>query len=116
MVIILSDLLDEKGYKDGLKKLKENNWRIFLIHTLARNEIEPDLEGEVYLIDSENNRGKDVNINQQTLKNYQKNIEGYCTEVNEFSKKYDINYFKAVNDKKLKDLIFDTMYRKQGVR
>ena len=116
LAVILSDFLDEKGYQQGLKRLKENNWNVFVIQTLTKNEVDPNFEGEVLLIDTETNEGKELEINQQTLDNYRQNLNKFCEQLKKFSQKYGIKYFQVLSESKIEDLIFETLYKEEGVR
>ena len=116
LVLLISDFLDAKGYQTALKKLRKNKWNVFLLHTLARNELEPELGGEVYLIDQEKNRGKEIVINSETIESYQEKLEKFCSDILNFSNKYGISYFKIVNDIDIEDIVFNTFRQKGGVR
>jgi hypothetical protein len=116
LVVILSDFMDEKGFKEGLRYLKQNNWQVFLIHTLAQEEINPELEGELFLIDLETNQGKEIIINQQTIENYLRLLEKFCDNLRLFANKYGIKYFKASTDIKYEDFIYDNLRGRGGVK
>ena len=116
LVVILSDFMDEKGYQKGLRQLKENNWRVFVIQTLAREEMNPDLEGELYLVDSETEQGKEVVVNQETLSNYQQKLNEFCSNLSSFVGKYGIDYFRVSTEDNFENLIYETLRREGGIR
>ena len=110
LLIILSDFLDEKGYKTGLKKIIDNNWQVIIIQTLAREEIDPEIKGEVQLIDLEDSNKKEININQNILSQYHQQLEDYCYQIKQFSNKYKIDYNRVNTEDTIEDIIFKQLH------
>ncbi|MFW6269944.1 MAG: DUF58 domain-containing protein, partial [Bacillota bacterium] len=109
LILVLSDFLDKKGYKQGLKQLKEKNWQVCAVQILAREEIDPELNGEIQLVDLENNERKELVINQDTLSKYKEKLNKFSLEIENFCKKYDIDYFKVNTEQNLENIIFNIL-------
>src|SRR5262249_23667162 len=53
LAILISDMFSPNGYRDGLSAIQSRGHEISILHLLAPDEIEPELAGDVRLIDSE---------------------------------------------------------------
>ncbi len=106
-VIIISDLMDKKGYQKGLHYLLGNNWGINLIQIISQEEMEPSLKGDFRLIDSEDGNIKETSINQNIINAYKKKLQDYNQKIEQFSHRYGISYLKMVSTAKFEDLILN---------
>src|SRR5262249_45462075 len=53
VVVLLGDLMDKGGYEDALRYLLARRMDIYVLQILAQEEIEPELIGDLKLIDAE---------------------------------------------------------------
>ena len=56
IVVVISDFLDKRGYEDALRYLLARNMDIYVIHVLSREEVEPELVGDLRLVDCRGRR------------------------------------------------------------
>lgn len=113
--IIISDFLD----KDVLKSIKYLGYKkqeINLIQTLEEKEINPKLEGDLKLIDSEYSFDKDVSINKRVIEEYKINLDNHIEKI-----KTEVHKFRGfhqvvnVNDS-IEEIIFNQLIRKNILR
>src|SRR5271165_2556329 len=62
VVVVISDFLDKHGYQDALRYLLARNMDIYVIHILSREEVEPDLVGDLRLVDCEDDEAAEITI------------------------------------------------------
>src|SRR5262249_19131283 len=62
VVVVISDFLDKHGYEDALRYLLARNLDIYVIQVLSREEVEPDLVGDLRLVDSEDEDVAEITI------------------------------------------------------
>lgn len=110
VTIVISDFFDNQGIESWLKYLKYKKQEVILIHTLAQEEVEPESDGSINYIDSENQENLKVTITTQVLKNYKKTLEDFQNTVKGSCKKYQANYIPVVTSEPLEKFIF------QGIR
>jgi uncharacterized protein (DUF58 family) len=73
MIILITDGLEKLSlFEESFKRLKYRNQQIWLIQLLSETEINPNLSGDIQLIDSENGKMVDVSLNT-SIKNLYKN-------------------------------------------
>ncbi len=113
LAIILSDLLDTKGYKEGILSLLYKKFDVMIIQILSEEEITPSLKGETKLIDSETGRVEIVTIDKTMLRNYRNSMKSYLTEIEKFCLKRGIEYLRASTIVPFEDLVLK--YLRQGM-
>lgn len=94
-VIILSDLLDERGLEQGLKALSYQNLDVNLIQILSPQELFPALNGFLKLQDLENGTKQELTLDQALRDLYQEKMEGYLRHIQEFCHAIGGDYFLA---------------------
>src|SRR5437899_7742332 len=63
IVVLLGDLMDKGGYQDALRYLLARRMDIYVLQILAQEEIEPELIGDLKLIDSEDADEAEITVN-----------------------------------------------------
>ncbi len=58
VVVVISDFLDKHGYQDALRYLLARNMDIYVIHVLSQEEVEPELVGDLRLVDCRGRRDR----------------------------------------------------------
>lgn len=75
MCVLISDLFSEDGCEGALDSLLYRKQQAALVHVLSRDEMEPELNGALRLVDSEGGPAMDVTVNGELLRRYHKNLE-----------------------------------------
>lgn len=95
VAIIISDFLDEKGYKPGIMALQDRHFDIFIIHVMADEELNPVLSGDIKLIDSETRESKEVTIDNNTINSYRKNLNIFLDGIERYCLDNEIGYMRT---------------------
>jgi uncharacterized protein (DUF58 family) len=114
VVIVVSDFLAREGYEDGLKYLLARNFDIYCIQVLCREEIEPDLTGDLRLVDCEDGEVAEVSIGEGLLKRYKATLEGFVGGLKEWCTRRGISYVLTRTDQSFERLIL-TYLRQRGL-
>jgi uncharacterized protein (DUF58 family) len=116
MAWIFSDLWLEGGLEElrqGLQMLQAARQEIVLVHVLSREELNPQLSGDLRLIDIELGTGKEVAITGKVLEKYMAALERYTEGISRYCNERGIRYVIAPCDQPLETGIFETL-RKTG--
>jgi uncharacterized protein (DUF58 family) len=105
LVVIISDLLSESGFEEGVKRLRYGKHDIVLVHTLAPQEIQPELMGDVRLVDMETKAGIDVSATRQALLAYTRRLNAFIGEIQSFAHKAGCSYVLANTGNSFEDLV-----------
>lgn len=84
IVILLSDMMDKGGYEDALRYLIARQLDIYVIQILSQEEIDPEIVGDLRLVDIEDDDVAEITVSGVLLKKYKQNLAAYRTALNEF--------------------------------
>jgi hypothetical protein len=76
--VVLSDFFDKNGFEDGLRYVTGGKYDLFAVQVLSPQEIDPDLVGDLKLVDVEDADTAEVSITQPLMKKYKNNLNAYC--------------------------------------
>lgn len=82
--VILSDFFDKNGFESGLRYVAGGRYDLFAIQVLSPQEIDPDLQGDLKLVDVEDADMAEVSITQPLMKKYKNNLNAYCLALKDF--------------------------------
>lgn len=98
MAVVLSDFLLQDGYEAGLKTLAARGFEVTVIQVLDRAELEPELVGDLKLVDVETGTVREISVSDTLLRTYKRNVENYCGNLRAFCLRYGMNYLLVAND------------------
>src|SRR3954447_14615043 len=84
VVVVLSDFMDKGGYEDALRYLVARQMDVYAIQILSQEEIDPDVTGDVKLVDVEDADSAEVTVNMPLLRRYRENLNAYRAALHEF--------------------------------
>ena len=76
VVVLLSDLLDP-GADRVIRELAATGSELIVLHVLSPDELDPALEGDLRLVDSESGDGIDVTVDLATLDDYKARLAAW---------------------------------------
>ncbi len=68
IVVLISDMLDKRGYEDGLRFLTAQRMDPYVIQVLSEEEVEPDVTGDLRLVDCEDADEAEITVSLPLLK------------------------------------------------
>jgi uncharacterized protein (DUF58 family) len=116
VVVLISDLMDKSGYEAGLRYLMAQRMDVYVIHVLSQEELEPDVKGDLQLVDCEDQDTADISVSAPLLARYQATLKGLTGGAQEFCSRRGINYLLANNQTPVKDLVSNVLRRRGLVR
>ncbi|OJW08373.1 MAG: hypothetical protein BGO49_13200 [Planctomycetales bacterium 71-10] len=114
VVVVISDFLDKHGYEDALRYLLARKMDVFVIHVLAREEVEPELVGDLRLVDCEDGEEADVTISAPLLKRYNENLDAFVGGLRDYCTKRGITYVFTTNQFPFDKLVLNYL-RERGL-
>lgn len=112
-LLLCSDLMDE-GWRDALKALSSRPFEITVMHILAPQELEPQLDGDFRLLDSETGTPVEITADDDLLRRYQANLAAWRSEVEGYCNARGIIYFAADSSVSVEEFVLAQM-RQRGV-
>jgi uncharacterized protein (DUF58 family) len=114
IVLVLSDFMDKEGYEDALRYLVARRYDIYVIQILSQEEIEPEIVGDLKLIDIEDDDEAEITVSAPLLKRYKQNLAAFRGTLNEFCNRRGITYLFTGNQVPFDRLVL-TYLRQRGL-
>jgi uncharacterized protein (DUF58 family) len=116
IVVLISDLMDKNGYESALRYLVSQQMDVYVIHVLSQEEIDPDVKGDLKLVDCEDQDIAEITVSAPLLARYKSTLNAFVAGAQEFCNRRGMNYLLANNQTPVKDLIGSYLRRRGLVR
>jgi uncharacterized protein (DUF58 family) len=114
IVVVISDFLDKRGYQEALRYLLARNMDIYVIHVMSQEEVEPELVGDLRLVDAEDDDIAEISISAPLLKRYKDNLKAFVGGLKEWCTKRGISYIFTTNQNPFDKLVLNYL-RERGL-
>lgn len=114
IVVLVSDLLDKQGYQTSIKYLLSRQLDIYVVQVLSAEELNPELSGDLRLVDCEDQDAAEITASPGTIDRYRKTLSTFVEEAREFCTWRGVGYVLANNQLPLESLISGYL-RKRGL-
>jgi uncharacterized protein (DUF58 family) len=98
LAVVMSDLLDPRGYETGLRALLERRFDVHLIHLLDPEEMSPEVGGDLRLIDSETGEVRELTVDGDAVRAYRDRLHAFLEGVETFCRSQEIGYHRVITD------------------
>ena len=114
-LLLFSDLMDD-GWLEGLRLLASHGFEVSVVHVLAPEEVQPELDGDLKLLDSESMAEVEITADYALLSRYQQGLKGWRQELGKFCAARGMHYVPLDTSLPLEELLFAWMRRKGVLR
>jgi uncharacterized protein (DUF58 family) len=114
LAVLLSDFMDKDGFEEPLRYLVARQMDVYVIQILSQEETEPDILGDLRLIDIEDNDVTEVTANALLIKRYKENLAAYQEALRDFCTQRGIAYLFTTNQMPFEKLVL-TYLRQRGL-
>jgi uncharacterized protein (DUF58 family) len=112
IVVLLGDLMDKGGYEDALRYLVARQLDIYVIQILSQEEIEPEIVGDLKLVDCEDADEAEITVSGPLLKKYKQNLAAYQAALQQFCNRRGVSYLFTSNQVPFDQLVFSYLRRR----
>ncbi|MCG8448350.1 MAG: DUF58 domain-containing protein [Pirellulales bacterium] len=116
IVVLISDLMDKAGYETALKYFVSHQVDCFVIQVLSQEELDPDVKGDLKLVDCEDQDEAEVTVSAPLLKRYQQTLSAFVSGAQEFCSRRGMHYLLANNQMPVEELVASHLRRRGLVR
>ncbi len=114
IVVVLSDFVDKDGFEDALRYLIARQMDIYVIQVLAQEEIDPEIVGDLKLVDAEDGDVAEITVSGPLLKRYKQNLAAFRAGLHNFCTRRGINCLFTSNQVPFDRLVL-TYLRQRGL-
>jgi uncharacterized protein (DUF58 family) len=105
ILVLVSDLMDKAGYETALRYLASQQMDIYLLHTLSVEEMEPEIAGDLRLVDCEDQQIAEITTSAALLNRYKKTLTAFIESAKNYCTRRGINYLLVRNDLPVEQLV-----------
>jgi uncharacterized protein (DUF58 family) len=105
ILVLITDLMDKSGYESGLRFLLAQNLDVYLIHVLSPEELNPDVKGDLKLVDCEDNDMAEVTVSRPLLERYQRTLAAFIDGAREFCTRRGMTYLMTSTETPVDQLV-----------
>ncbi len=116
MVVVLSDFFQESAGIEGLKRLRFSKNEVHAIQVLSPSELDPELRGDLKLVDVETGEGRELTMTGSVLEAYRQALESHSLLLAEECRRYGCGFLRSRSDADLERLVLDTLRRNRLLR
>jgi uncharacterized protein (DUF58 family) len=93
IAIVVSDLLDAKGYEDGLKALTYRNFDVNVVQVLEPEELTWNQTGTFILQDIETGELKRTSVDVALAEQFRQRVQDFLSGIRDFCGTYGMHYY-----------------------
>ena len=116
VAFIISDFFDPDGFEPGLRALQAKRFDVNVIHVFDDFELNPDIRGDLKLIDAETREQREVTVSGSMLARYKRSVEEFCGRVEDFCHGRGFGYARTSTSAPFEDLVLRHFRRSAFVK
>ncbi len=114
-LIVISDLMGD-GWQAGLQRLAERRYEVTILHLLAPQELHPDLEGDLKLVDSETDAAVEITADFDLLTRYRARVDAWQDDWQRYCAARALGYVAIETALPFEELVLSFLARQGVVR
>ncbi len=114
IVVVLSDFMDKNGHEEALRYLIARQMDVYAIQILAPEEVDPDITGDIKLVDIEDDDAAELTVTLPLLRRYRENLAAHQAGLQEFCTKRGVSFLTTTTETPFDKLVM-THLRQRGL-
>jgi uncharacterized protein (DUF58 family) len=103
-------------WQTAIQRLSEQRYEITILHVLAPDELAPTLEGDLKLLDSENDSTVEITADYDLLERYRARVREWQMEWARFCGARGIPYLPVSTAQSFQELVLDYLRRQHVLK
>jgi uncharacterized protein (DUF58 family) len=109
ILFVISDFLDEDDFRTEAKLLVQRKFDVNLIQVLADEEVNPEVTGDLLMVDSESGDEREITANERAVAAYKKTLAQFTSSLESFCKANGIGYTFLQASSSFEDLLLKNL-------
>jgi len=114
ILVLISDLMDKSGYESALRFLLAQDLDVYVIHVLSPEELEPDVKGDLRLVDCEDQDIAEITVSRPLLDRYRRTLAAFIDGAREFCTRRGMKYLMTSTQTPVDQLVSNYL-RQRGL-
>lgn len=94
ITVLISDFFSQGSFSEVMKYLKYRKQEVYVCHILSPQELQPDINESVRLVDCETNKIMDITVTPALLSSYRKAAEAFTGQLKQACSGWGAHYFQ----------------------
>lgn len=116
ILVLITDLMDKTGYDQALRILLAQSMDVYVIHVLSKEELDPDVKGDLKLIDCEDSDIAEITVSRPLLEKYKRTVAAFIDGAREFCTRRGMSYLMTSTETPVETLVSSYLRRRGLVR
>ncbi len=116
ILVLVTDLLDKSGYETAFRFLLAQEMDVYVIQVLSQEELNPDVTGDLRLIDCEDADEAEITVSRPLLERYKKTLSAFVAGAQEFCTRRGMTHLLANNQLPVEKLVSSYLRQRGLVR
>ena len=105
ILVLITDLMDKEGYEKALRFLVAQQMDVYVIHVLSPEELNPEIQGDLKLVDSEDDDIAEITVSRPLLDKYKRTLATFIDGAREFCNRRGLNYLMTSTETPVDKLV-----------
>lgn len=114
ILVLISDLMDKEGYDKALRFLVTQQMDVYVLHVLSPEELNPEIKGDLKLIDCEDDDVAEITVSRPLLEKYKRTLASFVDGAREFCTRRGMSYLMVSTETPVETLVANYL-RKRGL-
>jgi uncharacterized protein (DUF58 family) len=114
ILVLISDLMDKEGFDKAFRFLVTQQMDMYVLHVLCPEELNPEIKGDLRLIDCEDEDVAEITVSRPLLDKYKRTLATFIDSAREFCARRGMNYLMTSTETPLEKLVANYL-RKRGL-
>jgi uncharacterized protein (DUF58 family) len=114
ILVLISDLMDKSGYEQALRFLVTQQMDVYLLHVLCPEELNPEIKGDLKLIDCEDEDIAEITVSRPLMDKYKRTLASFIDGAREFCTRRGMSYLMVSTETPVETLVANYL-RKRGL-
>ncbi len=115
LVVIISDLYDQVGFRAGVDLLRHRRFEPHVIQIHTAEEANPTFLGDIELDEMETGQRRKITVTERKLKQYRQLFAEFLTSIETYCKAYSLSCTRSTTDLPFDELVM-RMMRASGIQ
>ena len=116
ILVLITDLMDKQGYEAALRYLLAQQLDVYVVHVLAAEELDPELTGDLRLVDCEDADVAEITVSRPLMERYRRTVATFIEGAREFCTRRGMNYLMTNTQRPVEELVLNYLRRRGLVR
>jgi uncharacterized protein (DUF58 family) len=114
ILVLISDLMDKEGFDKAFRFLVTQQMDVYVLHVLCPEELNPEIKGDLKLIDCEDEDVAEITVSRPLLDKYKRTLATFIDSAREFCARRGMNYLMTSTETPVDKLVANYL-RKRGL-